>query len=77
MNTSPQLSPMPAQIINSSDQSRCRIGVDLGGSKIEGILMGPGGTELARYRVATPRNDYSDTIGAIVELTQAQAGLHG
>ena len=60
---------MPARIISCSDQSRSRIGIDLGGSKIEGILMGPGATELARYRVPTPRNDYSDTIGAIVELT--------
>ena len=59
---------MPARIISCSDQSRSRIGIDLGGSKIEGILMGPGATELARYRVATPRNDYSDTIAAIVEL---------
>src|SRR6516225_1115962 len=60
---------MPAQIISSFGQSRCRIGIDLGESKIEGILMGPGATEVARYRVPTPRNDYSDTIGAIVELT--------
>src|SRR5262249_13712368 len=59
---------MPARIISSSEQSRCRIGIDLGGSKIEGILMGPGATELARYRVATPRNDYRDTIDALVEL---------
>ena len=31
--------------------------------------MGPGATELARYRVATPRNDYPATIAAIVDLT--------
>ena len=53
----------------SSDQNELRIGVDLGGSKIEGILMGPGATELARERVATPRNDYTATIAAIVDLT--------
>ncbi len=53
----------------SSDQNELRIGVDLGGSKIEGLLMGPGATELARYRVATPRNDYTATIAAIVDLT--------
>ena len=52
-----------------SDQNGLRIGLDLGGSKIEGILMGPGATELARYRVATPRNDYAATIAAIVDLT--------
>ncbi|HER26541.1 MAG TPA: transcriptional regulator, partial [Rhodospirillales bacterium] len=31
-----------------------RIGIDLGGSKIEGILLDNGGTELARTRVPTP-----------------------
>ena len=46
-----------------------RIGLDLGGSKIEGILLGAGAKELARYRVATPRNDYAATIAAIVDLT--------
>jgi fructokinase len=46
-----------------------RIGIDLGGSKIEGILLGPGATEPARYRVATPRNDYAATIAAIAGLT--------
>jgi fructokinase len=45
-----------------------RIGIDLGGSKIEGILMGPETTELARHRVATPRDDYAATIAAIVDL---------
>lgn len=53
----------------SSDQNELRIGLDVGGSKIEGILMGPEATELARYRVATPRNDYTATIAAIVDLT--------
>src|SRR5512136_2224247 len=46
-----------------------RIGLDLGGSKIEGILMNAGATELARYRVATPRNDYAATIATVVDLT--------
>jgi hypothetical protein len=31
--------------------------------------MSPGAAELARYRVATPRNDYAATIAAIVDLT--------
>src|SRR5262252_2444930 len=46
-----------------------RIGLDLGGSKIEGILMGSDATELARYRIATPRNDYAATVAAILNLT--------
>jgi len=52
-----------------SGQNELRIGVDLGGSKIEGILLSSGTTEVARYRVATPRNDYSATIAVIVGLT--------
>ena len=51
-----------------SNQNELRIGLDLGGSKIEGILMSAGAKELARYRVATPRNDYAATIAAIVNL---------
>jgi fructokinase len=56
-------------VTGPSGQNELRIGLDLGGSKIEGILMGPGATELARYRVSTPRNDYAATIAAIVDLT--------
>jgi len=47
-----------------------RIGLDLGGSKIEGILLSPEATEMARYRIATPRDDYAATIAAIVDLTR-------
>ena len=53
----------------SSRQHGLRIGLDLGGSKIEGILMNSGAAELARYRVASPRNDYLATIEALVGLT--------
>ena len=45
-----------------------RIGIDLGGSKIEGIVMGPGSTILQRERVVTPQDDYVGTLAAIVEL---------
>jgi fructokinase len=55
-------------VTGSSNQNELRIGLDLGGSKIEGILMSAGAKELARYRVATPRNDYAATIAAIVNL---------
>ena len=53
---------------SSSGQHGLQIGLDLGGSKIEGILLGPGAKEWARYRVATPRDDYAATIAAIVDL---------
>ena len=46
-----------------------RIGIDLGGSKIEGVLLDAQDAELPRYRVVTPRHDYAATIAAIVSLT--------
>jgi fructokinase len=48
-----------------------RIGIDLGGTKIEGIALGAGGRELARRRVATPRHDYDATLAAIASLVVA------
>jgi fructokinase len=47
-----------------------RIGVDLGGTKIEAIALGPRGEELARRRVATPQGDYRATIDAIAALVE-------
>lgn len=48
-----------------------RIGIDLGGTKIEGIALAPGGRQLDRRRVAAPRGSYDDTIRAIVDLVNA------
>ena len=45
-----------------------RIGIDLGGTKIEGIVLAPDGSEPARERVATPVGDYSGTLTAIRDL---------
>jgi fructokinase len=45
-----------------------RIGIDLGGTKIEAIALDPEGKELARIRVATPRGDYDGTLSAIAGL---------
>jgi fructokinase len=44
-----------------------RIGIDVGGTKIEGLLLGDEGRELARLRVATP-TDYAEVLAAIGEL---------
>jgi fructokinase len=44
-----------------------RIGIDLGGTKIEGLAL-EGGRELARTRVTTPRGDYRATVEAIVSV---------
>jgi fructokinase len=48
-----------------------RIGVDLGGTKIEALGLDDRGRELARRRVATPREDYDGTVGAIADLVRA------
>jgi fructokinase len=45
-----------------------RIGVDLGGTKIEAIAL-EGSREVFRKRVATPRGDYAATIAAVASLT--------
>ncbi len=48
-----------------------RIGVDLGGTKIEALALDSTGTEVARRRVTAPRGDYSVTVQAIVDLVNA------
>jgi len=45
-----------------------RIGVDLGGTKIEAIALADDNRELARERVATPRNDYDATVGCVRDM---------
>src|SRR5262245_66485418 len=39
-----------------------RIGIDVGGTKIEGIVLDPGGAEIFRRRVETRREDGYDRI---------------
>jgi fructokinase len=45
-----------------------RIGIDLGGTKIEGVALAADGRELARIRVGTPRGDYEATVAAIASV---------
>jgi fructokinase len=45
-----------------------RLGIDLGGTKIEALLLGDDGREHWRRRVATPAGDYGATIDAIAAL---------
>jgi fructokinase len=60
-----------------------RIGIDLGGSKIEGWAIAIGGASskpLARRRIASPRGDYAATVDAVrglVETLEAEAGGRG
>jgi fructokinase len=45
-----------------------RIGIDLGSSKIEGVVLAADGSERVRLRVPTPAGDYAATIAAVVDL---------
>ena len=45
-----------------------RIGVDVGGTKLEVIAIEPSGREVLRRRVPTPRGSYAGTIDAIATL---------
>ena len=47
-----------------------RIGIDLGGTKIEALAIDDQGVELARHRIDTPRDDYDATIVAMVGLVR-------
>lgn len=48
-----------------------RIGIDLGGTKIEGIALDDDGQERIRRRVSTPKQDYEGTVRAIIELARS------
>ncbi|WP_096700909.1 ROK family protein [Magnetospirillum sp. 15-1] len=47
-----------------------RIGIDLGGTKTEAIVLNPAGLELARERIATAKGSYEGTIAAIRGLVE-------
>lgn len=52
-----------------------RIGIDFGGTKIEIVVLGPGGTELLRRRIANP-GAYQPAIAAVAGLVaQVEAEL--
>lgn len=57
-----------------------RIGIDLGGTKIEGIALDDDGAVLARKRVPTPSGDYPATlraVAALVDELERGAGTRG
>ncbi len=56
---------------SAGDQRRLgqiRIGIDLGGTKIEALALDNTGVELVRHRIDTPRDDYRATILALAGL---------
>src|SRR5262245_14793027 len=47
-----------------------RIGIDLGGTKIEAIALDPQGREVFRKRIASPQGSYAATLDAIVGIVR-------
>lgn len=54
-----------------------RIGIDLGGTKIEAIVLGPDGVECFRRRIDSPRGNYENTVRAIADLVSAADAATG
>src|SRR5258707_940895 len=59
------------KIPNSSFLIQMRIGIDLGGTKIEGIAIADDGRERLRRRIPAPRGDYANTLTAVAGLVRA------
>ena len=57
--------------LNGTFSKMFKVGLDLGGSKIEIIALGDHGEELLRERTATPQGDYLATIETIARLVEA------
>ncbi len=47
-----------------------RIGVDIGGTKIEAVALSAGGDTLIRERMPTPQGDYGGTVRAVAALVR-------
>ena len=55
--------------------ARFRIGVDLGGTKIEAAAIDESGAVQTRRRVPTPAGDYAETVAAVAG--QLAGSLYG
>src|SRR3954471_10274929 len=54
----------------ATDYYMMKIGVDVGGTKIEALALDPDGREVFRKRVLTPRGDYDATVRTIAALIE-------
>jgi fructokinase len=54
-----------------------RIGIDVGGTKIAGVVMDEAGRELETRRILTPRGDYEGVVRAIAAMVDELAGAVG
>jgi fructokinase len=58
-------------------KNKIRVGVDVGGTKIEALALDVDGTELGRHRVPTPVGDYEGTAEAVAALVRRLEGDTG
>lgn len=58
-------------------RTRARIGIDLGGTKTEVIVLDPSGAALLRRRVPTPARDYAGIVETIARLVRDAQNLAG
>ena len=54
-----------------------RIGIDLGGTKIEGLALADDGRALDRRRIGAPRDNYDDTVRSVTDLVAAMEAAAG
>lgn len=54
----------------SAGEQSVRIGIDLGGTKIEGVAMTADGAEVARHRMPAPQGEYAASVAAICDLVE-------
>ncbi|MCA1978489.1 MAG: ROK family protein [Thiobacillus sp.] len=52
----------------STEPPALRLGIDLGGTKIELVALNDTGEEILRRRIPTPQNDYVATVAAVAAL---------
>ena len=52
------------------ESRRLRIGLDIGGTKIEALVLDDAGRQVFRKRVPTPRGDYAATLDAVAALVK-------
>ena len=45
-----------------------RLGIDLGGTKIEGVVINESGDVVQRHRIPTPNNDYWAILNSVAGL---------
>lgn len=55
-----------------------RLGIDLGGTKIEGRVLAADGAEIARRRILAPQGDYESSVRALTDIiTSLEADVGG